>query len=234
MGVIWRQPRTELKECVYNYLLFKIRMSIEQKIPTEAFSEILAELQKKPIPRNEYRNTAGKGRSQVFGVVGRRCLPPDYSRLCWLRPYLFKLLLDFADKYVDIPWNAITVNQNYRSSPHYDKHNIGDSLLVAFGNYSGGELELHEGEKKGVYDINCKPIVHNFSTTLHSVREFEGERYSLVFYMYENPCWSVDVPPPSVVFENGKWWFKRGEEICTGLPHPITGQKKVRKNRKSE
>ena len=191
-------------------------------IPPSAFTALYEELTAHPIAVNKYRNKSGEGRTQAFGIVGRRCLPPDYSRQNWLRPYLFKLLSEFADQWVDISWNAVTVNMNYKAAPHYDKHNVGESYLVAFGDYTGGELEIHEGEALGLHDIRHKPIKKNFSQMLHSVRSFEGTRISLVFYWYD--LRGVVLPPCSVRYHDGKWRFYRGEEMLdkkTGLPHPL-------------
>jgi len=198
-------------------------------IPPEAFDEILKELSRQPLEMNKYRMKVGNGRSQAFGVVNRRCLPPDYSRQCWRRPYLYKLLLDFGNKYVSqIPWNAITVNQNVQAQPHYDKHNIGDSYLIACGDYEGGELEIHEGEMKGVWSIQHRAILGNFSTFLHSVKPFTGNRVSLVYYNYKVPE-TISLPLPAVKQEEGKWVFYRGSEaIKTGLPHPLAGRTKTK------
>ena len=199
------------------------------EIPPSAFTEIKEEIERQAIPMNEYRYISGAGRSQVFGVVGRRCLPPDYSRLCWMRPKLYKHLLDFAERYVDISWNAITVNQNYKAAPHYDKNNLGVSLLVGFGDYKGGALRIHEGDLSGTHDLHHKAIIADFSKILHSVEDFEGQRYSLVFYNFQNSR-SVPLPPPSVKEENGKWYFYRGDKRITrkeGLPHPLRGKKKT-------
>ena len=189
-------------------------------IPSEAFQPILDELARRPLEINNYRNTAGSGRSQAFGLVGRRSLPPDYSRHCWKRPQLYKLLLDFGAKYVPFPFTSITVNQNYQAAPHRDKNNKGVSFLVACGEYEGGELEILEGEKKGVYDIRHNPITEDFSKVLHAVRPFTGNRVSLVFYTYIT---TIELPPPSI--RDGL--FYRGEEcIRDGLPHPLKGRKK--------
>lgn len=197
-------------------------------IPTSAFKDILQELESKPLQINEYRNKAGSGRSQAFGIVGRRSLPPDYSRQNWLRPKLYLHLLEFAEKYVDLSWNAITVNQNYQADKHYDKNNKGKSFLVAFGDYTGGRLLIHETDLSGAHDINCNPIKEDFSKILHSVEEFEGNRYSLVYYWFENKK-SVPLPPSSVKKEGGKYYFYRGDEKITrknGLPHPLRNRKK--------
>lgn len=205
-------------------------MSIEP----EAFQEILQELQRQPLEINEYRVKVGSGRSQTFGVVNRRSMPPDYSRQNWKRPYLYKLLLDFGKKYVDISFTSITVNDNFRAGPHRDRGNVGDSYLVAFGDYSGGELVLHEGPLAGELDIRHNPLVTDFSVTLHSVKPFFGERYSLVYYTFkEIPKWGkLCLPPASVREEEGNYYFYRGDVKITRetrIDHPLKGriQKKL-------
>lgn len=197
-------------------------------IPSSAFDAITIELRRKPLQTNHYRSFAGTGRSQTFGVVGRRCLPPDYSRQNWLRPYLYFLLEEFGKNYVDISYNAITVNQNYRADKHRDKNNVGVSFLVAFGSYAGGELLLHEGDLSGNHSVYHKPLVLDFSKVLHSVDHFTGERYSLVYYWFQNSR-SVPLPRASVHQEGDKWFFYRGTQKITregGLPHPLKGRVK--------
>ena len=201
---------------------------MQSTIDSSAFDDIITELKRQPLQKNEYRTKAGSGRSQAFGVVGRRCLLPDYSRQCWLRPYLYKLLLDFGEKYVQIPWNAITLNQGYKADKHRDKHNRGDSFLVAFGDFTGGDLMIHEGDLSGNHCIRHQPIITDFSKVLHSVADFEGERYSVVYYYFEMPRMKP-LPPPSVKMDNGVWYFYRGEQKIhkkTGLPHPLRGRNK--------
>jgi len=200
-------------------------------IPESAFQDIITELERQPVQVNKYRKKVGEGRSVAFGVVGRRGLPADYSRLCWARPYLYKLLLDYGNQYVDLSFNAITLNQNYSAGPHKDKHNLGDSYLVAFGNYTGGELKIHEGDLSGNHVICRNPIKTDFSKVLHSVLPFQGDRYSLVYYYYQSNK-TVPLPPPSVRKENNKWIFYRGEEKIgkkEGLPHPLRGRKRPAK-----
>ena len=211
----------------------KYLLRLYYMIPPEAFQEIQAELERRSLQTNKYRDRAGEGKSQAFGLVNRRCLPVDYSRQCWLRPKLYFHLLEFANKYVDIPWTSITVNQNYRSLPHRDKGNLGESFLVAFGSYSGGDLRIHEGDLSGCHSIWCTPIKADFSKILHSVEPFVGMRYSLVFYTLKpTKMPSEPIPKADVVLEDGKYWFRRGGKIITaktGLDHPLRGRKKEEK-----
>lgn len=199
-------------------------------IPKEEFDAIYNELKRRPIDKNEYRTLAGSGRSQTWGIVNRRSLPPDYSRQNWLRPKLYKLLLDFGQKHCPIPFTSITVNQNYRADKHRDKNNLGNSFLVAFGEYSGGKLLIHEGDLSGSHDIAYKPIIYDFSKHLHSVEEFDGERLSLVYYTFSKKGVVPTLPPASIREENGEYWFYRGDQKITkrtGLPHPLRGRTKT-------
>jgi len=198
-------------------------------IPQTAFDEIQKEIERRSLQQNNYRLHSGKGRSQAFGLVNRRCLNPDFSRQCWIRPYLYKLLLDFGDTYVrpaGVDFNAITVNENYAATKHRDKHNTGNSFLVAFGSFTGGALVIHEGDLSGVHDVCFKPIITDFSKVYHSVNEFDGKRFSLVYYTLVSKR-PLPEEKPSVVFENGSYIFKRGDvKITNGLPHPLKGRKK--------
>ena len=192
-------------------------------VPPEAFDEILEELKRQPISTNKYRTKAGSGRSQTFGIVNRRSLPPDYSRQNWWRPYLYHLCYEFGKKYVPFSFNSITVNQNYRATAHYDKHNKGESYLVAFGSYEGGDLKLLDTDASGSYDIWCKPLVADFSKILHEVDAFTGDRFSLVFYTFDTPR-LPHLPPWELKEEGGKWFFYRDGKKVTregGLPHPL-------------
>ena len=188
------------------------------------FSDIIAELERQPLEINHYRVKTVDGRSHSFGVVYRRCLPADYSRQCWRRPYLYKLLLDFGSKHITIPYTSITVNQNYKTGPHRDKGNVGQSIVVAFGDYEGGELVIQEGPEEGTHDVKHKMIISDFSKATHYVKPWTGNRYSLVFYTAAN---IPKLPSPSVKYEGitKKWIFFRGEMRCNGLPHPLSGRK---------
>ena len=155
-------------------------MNVQQldAIPPEVFEPMLQYIQKHPIQNTKYRTKVGDGRSQTFGIVGRRCLSPDLSRTTCNHVELFSLLLDFAKVYVPVPFSSIQVNQNYNCKSHLDLHNTGLSYIVAFGQYTGGRLMIQDTH----YDIQYKPILFDGSKLLHSTFDFEGERISIVFH----------------------------------------------------
>jgi len=150
----------------------------------EDFSEIISELERKPLAVNHDRTVAGKGRSQAFGVIRRWSYRPWLSRNTWLHPELWALLLDFANKFDLMGYDAIQVNDNYFSNPHRDKGNEGLSYIVAFGDYDGGALNVTGTD----YDIRNKGFLFNGSQEEHFTRPWTGHRYSLVFYNIEWPA----------------------------------------------
>ena len=201
------------------------------EIPKEAFQEIYDELKRKPLDQNQYRLKAGSGISQSFGIVNKRSMPCDYSRQCWLRPKLFKLLQEFGDQWVpkEVPWTSVTVNQNYKAEKHRDRNNKGNSFLVGFGDYTKGNLLIHEGDLSGAHNIQYRPLITDFSKVLHSVEDFDGERFSLVYYTFAKKGIVPTLPPCSVKEENGQYFFYRGDQKITkknGLPHHLRGRSK--------
>jgi hypothetical protein len=196
-------------------------------IPAEEFAPILAELQRQPLPVNRYRKKVGLGRSNAMGLVNRRSLPPDYSRYCWCRPYLYKLLLDFGAKFVPFAFTSITINENFSAGPHKDRGNEGVSFLVAFGDYTGGELNIADGDLSGNHSVKHQPLITDFTKQTHSVLPWEGNRYSLVYYNLKSHRIPAGIPAPSVTLEGNKYIFYRGDVAITRkkpLPHPLKGR----------
>jgi len=79
------------------------------------------------------------------------------------------------------PSSTIAVNRNAQFRPHTDSGaGAGQSLsmIVALGDYAGGELMV-EGMKK---DIRYKPVEFDGWKQRHYTLPFAGERYSLVWF----------------------------------------------------
>ena len=193
------------------------------------FSAIIAELKRKPLDVNKYRLKVGQGRSQCFGIVGKRCMPPNISRQSWRNPYLHHLLMEFAKKHINIPFTSIQVNQDMTCAPHKDKGNVGISAIVAFGDYTGGELVV-EGVK---HDIKNKIFLFDGSQKEHYTAPFTGERYSIVYHtIAPQERWGWVVPAITdyeAVLHEGVWKMKRLMDgklfwgTKNGLPHPLLG-----------
>ncbi len=79
------------------------------------------------------------------------------------------------------PSSTIAINRNAQFRPHTDKGagaGQSTSLIVAMGNFVGGELMV-EGERK---DIRYNAIEFNGWKQRHWTLPFKGERYSLVWF----------------------------------------------------
>lgn len=144
----------------------------------EDFAELVAELQRKPLAVNYDRAVAGTGKSQAFGVIRRWSYRPWLSRNTWQRPELWCALQAFAEKHVQVEWDAVQVNDNYNSAPHTDKGNCGDSYIVGFGDYTDGYLNVDGA----AVDIRHRGHLFNGSQLKHWTEPWTGQRYSLVFF----------------------------------------------------
>jgi hypothetical protein len=120
-------------------------------------------------------------------------------------PWLTKLLIGALRAIApDFPFSSIQLNYNYASRPHVDKNNLGTSFFVALGNFSGGELWVHDEDGQEPYTLDGDEDVTAFyhvgrelngqvldardhwtvfdGNKLHYTKPFQGERYSLIYF----------------------------------------------------
>ena len=137
------------------------------------------------IRKNVNRVNSGMGRSQVFGYGARRQRGFGEFANNKRYPELYNILLQFGRAVVPsfIPWTAIQVNHNYQTKPHIDKNNIGRSLNVSFGDFTGGELVI-DGK---AYQTKLHPLVFNGAFKEHYNHKINGDRYSLVYFVSAPP-----------------------------------------------
>jgi hypothetical protein len=130
---------------------------------------------------NVNRVNSGKGRSQVFGYGRRRGLGFGAFANNSKNSELYKVLVLLGKKIVPsyIPWTAIQVNHNYKTKKHIDGNNIGLSLSVSFGDFTGGELVVGNTD----YQTKLHPVIFNGALSEHFNRPISGNRYSLVYFI---------------------------------------------------
>ena len=205
------------------------------------FKDLREHLSKHNIPINKYRKGVGDGRSQCFGMVRKRSMAPDLSRNSWMDPRLHYLLMRFAREHVEIPFTSVQVNDNYLCAKHMDKHNVGQSYIVGFGDYTGGELMLH-GK---AFNIRHRPILFDGSKIEHSTKEFSGRRWTIVYHTLEPPKkfpMVRQLTDYEAVTREGEYviaWYRDGEATeylskKKGLPHPLKGRKKTEVKQKEQ
>ena len=198
-------------------------------VAKEDLEPILQYLSEHNLGINKYRKKVGEGISQTLGIVSKRCLAPDISRHTWLHPKLFYFLQEFGKKYVmpHISYTSIQVNVNFSCKKHKDVNNVGNSYIVAFGDFVGGDLTIEDKR----YDIKEKGLLFNGSELEHCTEPFLGNRISIVYHsLMPISRWGTMIPQianfESFLDEGGQWKLRRlsdGKILDkkNPLPHPL-------------
>ena len=155
------------------------------------YTDVLPILSNTTLRLNFNRKNSGTGRSQCFGYGVKRkydnynkdkqhgLFGPYYNNHYY--PDLWRALVKFGTFICPqhIPFTAIQVNYNYECQPHLDNQNIGRSITMSFGNFSGGKLVINGVE----YDTDMKPLEFNGALCEHYVTPISGQRYSFVYFV---------------------------------------------------
>ena len=177
------------------YVTYRILKKEEQKKKVEAlFPKILEAFRSMKWKKNYDRKNASDGPcdSISFGIVNRfqygNCgvfgLYPSSNNAN--HPHVFQLLTELADA-IGFKCTTFCVNRNFKCKMHRDKVNEGDSIIVALGDFTGGELII-EDDSDGVegvehlFDIKYKFLQFDGAKYRHGTEPFDGERYSIVMY----------------------------------------------------
>ena len=115
---------------------------------------------------------------------------------------LYKSLIEWGNKYLpsDFKFNNIYINKNTKAKKHIDSQNVGVGYFCYIGDCSGGELDIYdkEDENKVVHSVKKGELYgFNGAEQYHETRDFEGERYSIIFYKFLNPFRRGDSPGQS-------------------------------------
>ena len=121
-------------------------------------------------------------RQTCFGMVRYKgVLQKSISTIKYpsLMPLLKKFMKSHCPKF---KFNSVYVNKNAVCKRHFDSKNVGVSLLVGLGDYTGGQTILYVKNKERKFHIKSTSLLFNGSTVEHRSEEFKGTRYSLVFF----------------------------------------------------
>lgn len=81
-------------------------------------------------------------------------------------------------------YNAIQVNANVQTAPHYDRNNRGPSYCLGLGRFRGGGLTLYAHDAAPTTVCNRRRWVkYDGSRTLHaSAPVYGGTRYAIIYF----------------------------------------------------
>tara|TARA_R100000654_G_scaffold73126_1_gene105595 strand:- start:295 stop:951 length:657 start_codon:yes stop_codon:yes gene_type:complete len=101
-----------------------------------------------------------------------------------------KDLLPIFQEYSDLHlpknffWTQIQINRCFETPQHRDAPNQGSSVIVGFGDYTGGKLCINKNGKVFYKDIKNKPTKFNGAKYTHWTSPYSGTRWSIVFFTH--------------------------------------------------
>ena len=117
------------------------------------------------------------------------------TKLLAEHPELMLIFNEYRDKHFkDFLFDQVTINYSPKGTiirQHLDKTNVGDSVLVAFGDYEGGKTYIANIKDRNFMLTDCrnKIEIFNGAERKHGVTAVtSGERFSLVFYKNKPKC----------------------------------------------
>ena len=99
-----------------------------------------------------------------------------------------KKIIELATNYIkeydpDFKYTSIQFSKCMRTPIHKDKNNVGQSIIIGLGNYTGGTLDVYNDKREmNSIDIHNKPYRFNGSATFHKTGDFEGMRYTITYF----------------------------------------------------
>lgn len=158
-------------------------ITVLDNINPAEFNKLYDMLNKIKIPFKNGQSTRrgfGKHRAAVFGITrGRFSGIIDISYLTKKYPNIYDELKRIGDMICPFEYTSIHLNHNVVCPKHKDETNVGKSLLVSFGEYTGCNIVIEDV----VYNANYRPIVFNGALLEHcNTDNLVGNKYSLVYY----------------------------------------------------
>ena len=109
--------------------------------------------------------------------ISRLSKNPKYAPLLNLG---YKLMNSYDPEF---DCTSMQFNRNYVIAKHIDGNNVGESYIMGFGDYQGGELIVYNKQNEPTYvDIKNKFYKFNGSKFYHETAPFIGTRVTIVFF----------------------------------------------------
>lgn len=120
-------------------------------------------------------NNVYREKSKYKGLYKTKCKS--------MYPELDLIFKEFGQLYFpDFKWSQVQMNLNYKCPPHFDSSNIGESILLTLGDYTGGETIVKIDDNDVIHDSHNNLVKFDGSKYQHWTTDFKGDRYALVFF----------------------------------------------------
>jgi len=145
------------------------------------------------IPKPELTRSSSN-RGNIIGTIGRTMtFGFGDNRHGWnfyatnkKHPEVFKALVEFGNRVVPKGWEyqGITLNHGVKAKKHVDSKNVGSSVIIGIGDFTGGEIRVWNADGKDPQDkdLHDKPVMFNGGLLAHETQPFKGDRYTIIYY----------------------------------------------------
>ena len=193
-GEILLRPRKNVKEIPFALERKDTRREYiqirDKKLYKKITEELIVMLDKIYITKlgssNRSETLGVIGSSMTFGFGYKIAQSPGPYRFNAKHPEILEKLIQFGNCLVPVGWtyDSITVNKNMIANKHKDCKNVGLSVIVGIGAYTGGKLRVWDENNENMqeYNIKNKPLTFNGGLLYHEGTPFNKTRYTFVFY----------------------------------------------------
>ena len=99
--------------------------------------------------------------------------------------------IELANKYMDLydpsfSYTSIQFSRCMLTPKHTDKNNVGNSIILGVGDYTGGALNIHDGDDIEPIHLWRTPYMFDAGNTYHSTGEFSGDRITITYFTVKN------------------------------------------------
>jgi hypothetical protein len=182
------------KNGIYEFVLHKKKpqqpadydVLVGQKFPSEVFDNLYSMLNAAKFHlKNEKAKNNRRGfpkhKALIFGVTRER-----YSGVVGLSSASLKYphILEELEKVAAIVnptfvYTSIHINHNLVCPKHHDEKNVGKSMLISIGDYTGCNIVVQDV----VLDSKYQPVLFNGSCLEHyNTNDLVGNKYSIIYY----------------------------------------------------
>lgn len=159
-------------------------VTVGDKVPMELFEPLLKLLSKTKVSKttvtSNRRDFPLRHRAVCYGMIKSR-----YSNSIGLsnwskkKPDIYEEIMKLGKIICPFPFSSIHLNNNVVCPKHKDNHNVDNSLLISFGDYTGCNIVIGDV----IYDAKYTPLIFNGAAIEHyNTDDLEGNKYSLIYY----------------------------------------------------
>lgn len=157
---------------------------IGEAIPKDALKplyDMLSKITIRLVAASKSRSGFGKHRSMTFGLTKYRYKGRGLQMSAATKQYhdVHQAIFEVGQSFCPHPFTSVHLNHNVSCPPHIDGNNNGESTIISFGDYTGGNLVI----ENTIFNACLTPITFNGAELWHwNTDDLTGNKFSMVFF----------------------------------------------------